>query len=95
VLFGAGARLLVLQIIFLANTNSTTSASCSIEPDSRKSESCGRLFVAAFHLARELRQRQNRNVKFFRQRLEAGGDFGHLLHAAFLRRLPEPESSWM
>ena len=41
------------------------------------------LVVAAFDLARELRQRHDRHVQFLRQRLELGGDLGHLLHAAF------------
>ncbi len=43
VLFRAGLRLAVLGVVILANTNITTSASCSMEPDSRRSLSCGRL----------------------------------------------------
>ena len=43
------------------------------------------LVVAAFHLTRQLRQRQDRHVEFLRQRLELGGDLGDFLHAVFLR----------
>src|SRR5438270_19095 len=32
--------------------------------------------------AGQLRQRQDRDVQFLRQRLEAGGDLGHLLHTS-------------
>ena len=39
------------------------------------------LVVAVFDLTRQLRQRDDRNVEFLGQRLEAGGDFGHFLHA--------------
>jgi hypothetical protein len=48
----------------------------------------------AFDLTRELRERDDRDVQLFRQRLEAGGDLGDFLHAV-VARLPEPESSWM
>ena len=49
------------------------------------------LVVAAFDLTRELRQRDDRNVQFLGQRLQAGGDLGHLLHAVVWPFLPEPE----
>ncbi len=42
------------------------------------------LVVAAFHLARQLRQRHDRNVEFLRQGFELGGDLGDFLHAVFL-----------
>ena len=43
------------------------------------------LVLAAFDLARQLRERKNRNVELFRQRLEPGGNFSDFLHAAFGR----------
>src|SRR5665213_3784851 len=39
------------------------------------------LVVAAFDLARQLRQRDDRNVQFLGQRFQAGGDLGDFLHA--------------
>ena len=39
--------------------------------------------IAAFDLARQLRQRQDRNVKILGERLEPRGNFRDFLHAAF------------
>ena len=58
-----------------------------MEPDSRRSESCGRLSSRDLDLARKLRQREDRNVQLLRQRLQIGGDLGDLLHAV-LRGAP-------
>ena len=41
------------------------------------------LVFTAFHLARQLRERQDWNVKFFGQRFESGGNFSDFLNAAF------------
>ena len=45
------------------------------------------LVLAVLDRARELRQRDDRHVQLLGQRLEAGGDLRHLLHAAFVARL--------
>ena len=42
------------------------------------------LVVAVLDLARQLRQRHDRHVELLGERLEVGGDLGHLLHAIFL-----------
>jgi hypothetical protein len=39
-------------------------------------------------LTRELRQRHDRHVQLLGQRLQAGGDLGDFLHAAFRSRAP-------
>jgi hypothetical protein len=58
----------------------TTSASCSMEPDSAVGK-LRALVVALLDLPRELRQGEDRNVELLGQRLEPRRDLGHLLHA--------------
>ena len=62
-----------------------------MEPDSRRSDNCGRLSSRDLHLAGELRERDHRHREFLRERLQAGGDLGQLLHAvlALFRRARE------
>ena len=55
------------------------SASCSIEPDSRRSESCGRLSSRCSTARRELRQADHRHVQFLGQLLETAADLGDFL----------------
>ncbi len=67
--------------------NRTMSASCSIVPDSRRSDSCGPLVLAVLDRAAELRQREHRHAEFLGQRLQAAGDLADLLHPVLVRRL--------
>ena len=70
----------------------TTSASCSIEPDSRRSDELRPLVLALLDRARQLRQRQHRHVQLLGDRLQALGDLGDLLHPVF-RLAPVPAAS--
>src|SRR3954470_181561 len=83
-LFRARARFLVLQVVLLAEDKQHDV--CVLLDRSRLAQvgKLRALVVAALDLPRELRQRQDRNVKLLGQGLEAGGDLGPLLHAAFL-----------
>ena len=57
------------------------SASCSIAPDSRRSESCGRLVGAGLGGAGELRERDHGKPQLLGQALERAADRGDLLLA--------------
>ena len=60
------------------------SASCSMAPDSRRSESCGRLSLVAAGLDRavQLRQRDHRHAHLFGELLEPARNLADLLLAA-------------
>ena len=66
--------------------NITTSASCSIEPDSRRSDKLRPLVLAVLDRARQLRQRQHRDVQFLGERLQPLGDLADLQHAVLRPR---------
>ena len=83
-LFAAGPRLLVAQIIFLAEHEQHHVGVLLDRAGFTQVRELRALVVAAFDLARELRERKDRNVELLGQRLEAGGDLGHFLHAVFV-----------
>ena len=56
------------------------SASCSIVPESRKSAIVGRL-SSRFSSAGQLRQRNDRNVQFFREPLQCSRNLANLVDA--------------
>ncbi len=63
----------------------TTSASCSMEPDSRRSLSMRPLVVAAsFTGARELRERDDGHVQFLGHGLQAARNGRDFLRAVFV-----------
>ena len=62
----------------------TTSASCSIEPDSRRSDSIGRLSSRCSTARDSCDSASTGTFELLGQRLEAAGDLGDFLHAVFL-----------
>ena len=64
----------------------TRSASCSIEPDSRRSERIGRLSWRCSTARESWREREDRHVEVARENLEVPGDLRHLLHPVLGRR---------
>ena len=93
VFFGAGLRLLVLQIIFLTVDEHHDVGVLLDRTGLAKVGQLRMLVVAAFDLARQLRQGDHRNIEFLCQRFQAGGDLGDFLHpvviAAFARALQQ------
>ena len=63
--------------------NITASASCSIEPDSRRSDELRPLVLAAFDRPRKLRQREHRHRQFLGDRLQTLRDLADFQHAVF------------
>ncbi len=91
----ADARLLVGEVIFLAIHEHHDVGVLLDRAGFTQVGQLRALVVAVFDLTRQLRQRDDRNVEFLGQRLQAGGDLGDFLHAVVVARLPEPCSSWM
>ena len=65
--------------------NITRSASCSIWPLSRRSDSSGRLSRALLGRAVELGDRDHRHVQLAREDLQPAADLADLLDAALAR----------
>ena len=95
VLFGARPRLLVAEVVFLAEHEQHHVGVLLDRAGFTQVRKLRALVVAVLDLTRELRQRHDRHVEFFGQRLEAGGDLGHLLHAAFVGLALRARSNWM
>ena len=93
VFFRAGLRLLVLQIIFFAVDEHHDVGVLLDRTGLAKVGQLRMLVIAAFDLARQLRQGDDWNIEFFRQSLQAGGDLGDFLYpvviAAFARALQQ------
>ena len=69
--------------------NATRSASCSIEPDSRRvAELRAMVALAHFRSAAQLRERENRHVKFFRKQLQSARELADFLNAIFVAPTP-------
>ncbi len=79
-------RLLVLKIIFLAEHEHDDVGVLLDRARFAQIRQLRALVVAAFDLTRQLRKGDHRHVHLLRQRLEAGGDLGDLLHAAVAAR---------
>src|SRR6516162_2897550 len=82
ILVGARPRLLVAQVIFLAEHKEHD---VGVLLDRARLAQVGELrpfVIAVLDLARELRERQDRHVELLGERLEARGDLGHFLHTA-------------
>src|SRR3569623_52437 len=77
----ADLGLLVLEVIFLAVHEQHDVGVLFDRAGFAKVGQLRALVVARLDLTRELRQRDNRNIEFLRQRLQAGGDLGDFLHA--------------
>ena len=90
----AGRRLHVLDVIFLAEHEQHDVGVLLDRARFAKVGELRALVVAAFHLTRELRERDDRHVQLLAERLQAGGDLGDFLHAV-VARLPEPVISWI
>jgi hypothetical protein len=69
------------------------SASCSMAPDSRRSESCGRLLfsLAGLDGAIELAERDDRELQLLGEPLQPAGDLADLLLARAARSRPSHE----
>ena len=92
---GVGPGLLAGEIIFLAVDEQHH---VGVLLDRARLAQVGELralVVAVLDLARELREGDDRHLELLGERLEADGDFGDFLHAAFGRALrAEPPRSW-
>src|SRR6202790_104939 len=75
----AGPRLLVGQIIFLAEHEHHDVGVLFDRSGFTQVRQLRTLVVAALHLARQLREREDGDVQFLGQRLQAGGDLGDFL----------------
>ena len=84
VLVGARPRLLVAEVVFLAEHEQHHIGVLLDRAGFAQVRKLRALVVAVLDLARKLRTRNDRHVEFFRERLQVGGDLGHLLHAALL-----------
>src|SRR5205085_7339776 len=84
-LLGTHSRLFVLEVILLAEHEQHDVGVLLDRTGLTQIGQLRALVIAAFNLTRELRERQNRNIKLLSQRLEPSGDLGHFLHAALLR----------
>src|SRR5262249_11176133 len=82
VLFRAGARLLVLEIIFLAEQEQHDVGVLLDRAGFAQVRELRALVIPVLDLARELREREDRHLELLGERLETCGDLGHLLHAA-------------
>src|SRR5712692_5818080 len=84
VLVRARPRLLVAQVIFLAEHEQHDVGILLDRSRLAKIGQLRALVVAVLDLPRQLRQRHDRHVELLRQRLQIGRDLGDLLHAVFL-----------
>src|SRR6185437_11342484 len=83
---GAGARFLVLQIIFLAIDKHHDVGVLLDRAGFAQIRELRALVVALLDRAGKLRQAEDRHIKLLGQRLQAGGDLGDFLHAAVAAR---------
>ena len=86
-LLRAFARLLVLEVIFLAIHEHHHVGVLFDRARFTQVRELRALVVARFNLTRQLGQRDDRGVQLLGQRLEAGGDLGQLLHAVARRAI--------
>src|SRR5947209_14117404 len=84
--FRAFARFLVGEIIFLAEDKENHVRVLLDRAGFTQIRELRTLVIARLDLARELRQRQDRHIQFFRQRLQAGRDLREFLHAVLAAR---------
>src|SRR6516162_4990219 len=78
-------RLFIGQVVFLAEYKQDDVGILFDRSRFTQIRELRALVFSVLHLSRQLRKRDNRDVEFLCQRLEAGRDFGDLLHAAFQR----------
>src|SRR6202041_1636785 len=84
---GARLGLLVLQVIFLAVDEQNDVGVLFDRTGFAQVRQLRVLVVTAFDLARQLRQRNHGNIQLLGERLQAGGDLGHFLHAVIVAAL--------